>query len=188
MNAECGLRNKKQSAECREQSVKENNPMPYAPCAMRLLIVLALLLAGCHERSRATQPFDPNIEGLELVEWIHGDAATKAINKLHGMPIDAVSAYIAKYKGPQETATIWVSEAASEALAKEQITIMLQKMKDNTRSPFSHYRDLCIRGSKVIAFDGMRQTHYVFRDKQWVYWISADEKRIDKIFRHVLAH
>jgi hypothetical protein len=155
---------------------------------LQLLFVLGLVLAGCHERSRATQPFDPNIEGLELVEWISGDEAIKAVNKLHGMPIDAVTAFIAKYKGPQEMATIWVSEAASKELAKEQITIMLQKMKDNRRSPFSHYRDLYIRGLKVIAFDGMRQTHYVFGNNTWVYWISADPERIDKILGHVLAH
>jgi hypothetical protein len=149
------------------------------------LFVFALLLAGCNEESRPGEPFDPHIEGLELVEWISGDAAMKAINKLHGMPIDVVAGFIAHYKGPHEKATIWVSEAASKELAEEQIVIMIQRMKDNTRSPFSHYRDLCVRGLKVIAFDGMRQTHYVFRDDKWVYWISADAKRIDKILQHV---
>ncbi|MBW1741925.1 MAG: hypothetical protein JRJ47_00650 [Deltaproteobacteria bacterium] len=150
-----------------------------------ILLVLALLLAGCNEELRPGEPFDPHIEGLELVEWISGDDAMKAINKLHGMPIDVVTGFIAHYKGPNEKATIWVSETTSEELAEEQIVIMIQKMKDNTRSPFSHYRDLNVRGLKVIAFDGMRQTHYVFRDNKWVYWISADEKRIDEILQHV---
>jgi hypothetical protein len=152
---------------------------------LQLLFAICLLLAGCNAVSRSGDPFNPHIEGLELVEWVSGDEAIKAINKLHGMPIDVVTAFIAKYKGPDEKATIWVSEAASEELAEEQILVMIQKMKDNKRSPFSHYRDLHIRGSKVIAFDGMRQTHYVFRDNKWVYWISADAERVDKILQHV---
>jgi hypothetical protein len=170
--------------------------MPYAlhfmlpifqPCLRILwpLVALAVLLAGCNEASRSGDPFNPHIEGLELVEWISGDEATKSINKLHGTPIDVVTGFIAKYKGPHEKATIWVSEAKSQELADEQITIMIQKMKENKRSPFSHYRDVYVKGSKVIAFDGMRQTHYVFRDDKWVYWISADAKRIDLILQHV---
>jgi hypothetical protein len=157
------------------------------PCFKNLwlLFAICLLLAGCNEASRSGEPFDPHIQDLELVEWIGGDEAIRAINKLHGMPIDVVSGFIAKYKGPQEKVTIWVSEATSEKLAEEQIIVMIQKMKDNRRSPFSHYRDFSIRGSKVIAFDGMRQTHYVFRDNKWVYWISANAKRIDKILQHV---
>jgi hypothetical protein len=147
--------------------------------------VICLLLAGCNEQSQPNEPFDPHIEGLELVEWISGDEAIKAINKLHGMPIDVVKGFIAKYEGPREKATIWVSEAASEELAEEQIMVMIQKMKDNRRSPFSHYRDLRVRDLKVVAFDGMRQTHYVFRDNKWVYWVSADAERIDKILQHV---
>jgi hypothetical protein len=151
----------------------------------RILLVLALLLAGCNERSQPSEPFDRDIEGLELVEWISGDEAIKDINKLHGMPIDVVKGFIAKYKGPHEKATIWVSEAASGELAEEQIIIMIRKMKRNKRSPFSHYRDLLVKNLKVVAFDGMKQTHYVFRDNTWVYWISADAERIDKILQHV---
>jgi hypothetical protein len=170
--------------------------MPYASCPPLLmpkphlrthwlLLAICLLLAGCNEVSRSGDPFDPHIEGLELVEWISGDEAIKDINKLHGMPIDVVKGFIAKYKGPHEKATIWVSEAASEELAEEQIVIMIRKMKRNKRSPFSHYRDLRVKDVKVVAFDGMRQTHYVFRDNKWVYWISADAERIDNILQHV---
>jgi hypothetical protein len=101
------------------------------------------------------------------------------------MSIDVVKGFIAQYKGPHGLATIWVSEAVSEELAEEQIVIMIKKMKGNKRSPFSHYRDLRVKDLKVIAFDGMRQTHYVFRDNKWVYWISADAEGIDKIVHHV---
>ncbi|MCK4389194.1 MAG: hypothetical protein KAV83_03005 [Desulfobacterales bacterium] len=116
---------------------------------------------------------------------ITGDDAIKAINQLHGMHVDVVRGFIVHYRGTQDKATVWVSEASSQELAKKQIAVMMHKMRDNTRSPFSHYRALEIKGVRVIAFDGMGQVHYVFRDNRWAYWISADAKRIDKIFEHI---
>jgi hypothetical protein len=150
----------------------------------RVLLVIGLLLAGCRE-SPSTQPFEPHIEGLTLVQWIAGDDAIMAINKLHGMPIDVVRGFVAHYEGTNDKATIWVSEASSQALAKEQVSLMIQKMKNNERTPFRNFRDVSIGGRKVIAFDGIGQTHYVFRDNQWVYWISAHAKRIDDILQHI---
>ena len=150
----------------------------------RLTILLALLLAGCNE-SASGPPFDTDIEGLELVKLISGDDAIKEINKLHGMPIDVVRGFIAHYQGVDDKATIWVSEASSEKLATEQIAVMIDKMKGNRRSPFSHYRTFQTKGLRIIAFDGMGQTHYVFREDKWVYWISAESVKMDKILGKV---
>jgi hypothetical protein len=150
----------------------------------RVWILLGFLLAGCNQ-SPSGLPFDPHIEGLKLVKLITGDDAIKAINQLHGMPINVVRGFIAHYEGVHDKAVIWVSEATSEKLAQRQIAVMIQKMKSSRRSPFSHYRTLDIKGLRVIAFDGMGQVHYVFRDNKWAYWISADAKRMDKIMKHV---
>lgn len=150
----------------------------------RILLLFGLLIAGCEEPTSGP-PFDPQIEGLKLVKWITGDDAIKAINKLHGMSVDVVSGFIAHYEGANGKATIWVSEASSEEFAGNQIAIMMHKMKSNRRSPFSHYRTLDIKGFRVIAFDGMGQVHYVFRDKKWVYWISADAKRTNQVLQHI---
>jgi hypothetical protein len=78
-----------------------------------------------------------------------------------------------------------VSEASSEELADKQIEVMIEKMKQSQRSPFSQYRVLDLKGLRVVAFDGMGQVHRVFRQKRWVYWISADARRIDDIVGHV---
>lgn len=147
-------------------------------------ILLAFLLAACNQ-SPSGPPFDPRIEGLKLVKLITGDDAIKAINQLHGRPINVLKGFIAQYKGVHDKATIWVSEASSQELAQRQIAVMIQKMKNSGRSPFSHYRTLDINGINVIAFDGMGQVHYVFRDNAWAYWITADAKRMDKLLRHV---
>jgi hypothetical protein len=155
-----------------------------AALGWRIWILLAFLLAGCNEPTSGPT-FDPNIEGLELVKLITGDDAIKAINKLHGMPVDVLRGFIAHYEGVNDKAIIWVSEASSKELAKNQIAVMIHKMKNNRRSPFSHYRTLHIKGLRVIAFDGTGQVHYVFRDNKWVYWISADAQQMDKILKHV---
>jgi hypothetical protein len=147
-------------------------------------ILVAFLLAGCNQ-SPSGPPFDPHIQDLKLVELVTGHDAIKDINQLHGRSINVVRGFIAHYEGAHDKAVIWASEASSQELAEKQIAVMIQKMKSNTRSPFSHYRALDIRGLRVIAFDGMGQVHYVFRDNTWAYWISADARRIDKILKHV---
>jgi hypothetical protein len=147
-------------------------------------ILVYFLLASCNQ-SPSGPPFDPHIQGLKLVKLITGHDAIMAINQLHGTPINVVRGFIAHYEGAHDKAVIWVSEASSQGLAQKQIAVMIQKMKSNRRSPFSHYRTLDIRGLRVIAFDGMGQVHYVFRDNTWAYWISADAKRMDKILKHV---
>ncbi|MDY6838822.1 MAG: hypothetical protein SWH78_12705 [Thermodesulfobacteriota bacterium] len=145
--------------------------------------VCLLLLACSH--SDSSLPFDPNIKDMEMVQWITGEEAQKAIDRLHGMSIDVVRGFIAHYKGAYGKATIWVSEATTEDLASEQIDVMIDKMKKSKRSPFSNYRQWNKEGLNVIAFDGMGQVHYVFKDKTWVYWVSADGRGIDTILEHI---
>ncbi len=149
-----------------------------------ILIILGFIWAGCN-LSTSEIAFDPWIEDLRLVKLTEGHDAIEAINQLHGTSVNVVWGYIAHYKGVHDKATIWVSEASSQELAQTQIEVMISKMKNNRRSPFSHYRTLEAKGLAVIAFNGMGQVHYVFRDNKWVYWISADAKRIDDILGHI---
>jgi len=153
----------------------------------RIWILLVFFLAAC-SRSPSGLPFDPHIEDLKLTKLVTGDEAIKAIDKLHGRPINVIRGFIAHYEGVHDKATIWVSEPTSQELAQKQLAAMLHKMKSNKRLPFRNYRVLDTQGIRVIAFDGTEQIQYIFRDNKWVYWISADPKRIDKIFKHVLRN
>lgn len=150
-----------------------------------ICILLGFLLSGC-SRAPSGPPFDPHIEGLKLTKLVTGDEAIKAIDKLHGRPINMARGFIAHFEGDHDKATIWVSEPTPQELAQKQLAVMLHKMKSNRRLPFRNYRVLDTEGIRVIAFDGTEQIHYVFRDNKWVYWISADTNRIDKILRHIL--
>ena len=146
-------------------------------------ILVGFLAVGCKQAPSVPQ-FDPQIGGLTLVELLEGEEAIKQINKLHGKSIKVVRGFIAHYEGDHQKAALWVSEAESDALAQDQIGVMIDKMKSNPRSPFSNYRTLERQGHQVMAFDGMRQVHYVFREGPWVYWISADDTGIDTVFEH----
>lgn len=171
-----------------------NQPSSPTPChrIMSLLrgscqvwIFAFFLFSACHP-SGPSLPFDGHIQGLNLVKLITGDRALEAINRLHGMPIDVVRGFVAYYQGNGgDKATVWVSEASSEGLANKQIEVMIEKMKQSQRSPFRQYRVLDVKGLRVVAFDGMGQVHRVFRQKRWVYWISADAGRIDGIVAHI---
>ena len=152
-----------------------------------LRVAACLLLLAC-SHSDPSLPFDPNIKDLDMVQLVTGEDAQKAIDRLHGMPINVVRGFIAHYKGVYGKATIWVSEATTENLAIEQIEVMIDKMKKSKRSPFSNYRQWNKEGLNVIAFDGMGQVHYVFKDKTWVYWVSADGRSIDMILEHIQSH
>ena len=156
-----------------------SNRKPYG-----LWVVLCFLLLAC-TKTPSPIPFDPHIEGLNLTRLLSGEEAMKAINQLHGMPIHVVRGFISHYEGLHGKAIIWVSEATSQDVAKEQIEVMIQKMRQNKNSPFSHYRTGDKGNMSVTAFDGMGQVHYLFRKGPWVYWISADSRSIDTILEHI---
>lgn len=129
---------------------------------------------------------DVHIDDLERVSLLSGREAIRAINRLHGMAIDMERGFVASYQAPPgEKATIWVSEAPSQELGEKQIEMMVAKMKGNQKSPFEKYRTVKAKGINVIGFDGLGQVHYVFGMGKWVYWISADEKRVDRILRYI---
>ena len=147
-------------------------------------LLIAILASSC-TRAPFVPRFDPQIGNLKLVKLIEGEEAIEEINRLHGTTIQALRGFIAHYENARKKAVIWVSEAESEDMAQEQIEVMLRKMKGSPRSPFGHYRDLDRKGLPVIAFEGLRQVHYVFRIGEWVYWMDADAEHIDTILDHL---
>lgn len=152
-----------------------------------LVIVIIFLFGYCNQIAYGFN-FDSTIQNLKLVKLITGDDAIEDVNRLHGTQINVVSAYIAYYEGEKDKATIWVSEASSQKHAQSQLDVMIQKMKNNPRSPFNHYRNLERKGFSIIAFDGIGQVHYVFRDNKWVFWISANTYQMKVIFDHIVKN
>ena len=151
-------------------------------CLIGLLFILAALTQS---RANAAPPFDPEIEGMRLMKLVSGTEALRAINTLHGTAIPMKEGFIAHYLGGQGKATVWVSEAPSEPLGKEQIDVMIEKMKQNKRSPFRQYHQTVENNVTVIRFHGMGQIHCVFQIGAWVYWTSAGDKDTEMLLAHL---
>lgn len=155
--------------------------------AVACLIALFLSLA-CFSLSRAdtSPPFNPEIPEMTLVKLVSGTPALEAINKLHGMPIPMKKGFIGHYLGTHGKATLWVSEAPSVKAGKEQIDVMIDKMKANERSPFRNYQRSAVNETIVVSFHGMGQLHTVFQVDAWVYWISAHPQDMETLLAHIL--
>ena len=164
----------------RRDSAIQKHPLLYC-----LAVLLCILSALTPARADTTPPFDTEIADMTLVKLISGTEALQAINKLHGTAIPMKKGFIAHYLGTQGKAVIWVSEAPSVAAGKEQIDVMIDKMKANQGSPFRRYRHSAVNETPVISFDGMGQVHAVFQIDAWVYWISAHEQDMDILLAHL---
>lgn len=156
------------------------------PRAFAVILVLLLLVSDRSEAGRVL-PFDPYVPGFKVTRIMKDREAINAIHKLHRMTLDIVKGVIVEYEEERSVkTTVWASAANAQAKAQEQIDVMMDKMIVNKRSPFSGYRTWKLKSTPIIGFDGMGQTHRVFRIGMWVYWISGYEKGIDDIVAHIL--
>jgi hypothetical protein len=133
-------------------------------------------------------PLSLSIPGFKVTRRIEGKQAIDAINRLHRMTIDIVKGVIVDFAGEQSSqVTVWVSQARTQAKAQEQVDVMIKKMKGSNKSPFHRYRNWDVRETCIIGFDGMGQTHRVFRKGRWVYWISGQNDDVEDILTHLIA-
>lgn len=153
--------------------------------ALLSFILFLMLTAPVARGGDLGPPFDPVVPGMNLVKLVSGTEALQAINKLHGLAIPMKAGFIAHYGDTQGKATIWVSEAPTVAAGEEQIDVMIEKMKDNPRSPFRKYEHATVNDVPIIRFHGMGQIHAVFQLDAWVYWISAYDKDMNKLLTHL---
>jgi hypothetical protein len=150
---------------------------------------LLLCLTAVAAQAGDGLPFNPHVPGFQVTHIVRGREAIHEINKLHGMEIDVVQGVIVHYGGSRaDQVTIWASEASSRDLAQKQVNVMIEKMKNNPRSPFSGYRTGAIGATPTIGFYGMGQAHSVFRVGSWVYWLSGQEQRMKEIIEHICPH
>ena len=153
--------------------------------ALLSFILFFFLTAPVARGGDSAPPFDPAVPGINLVKLVSGTEALQAINKLHGLAIPMKAGFIAHYTGSHGKTTIWVSEAPTVAAGKQQIDVMIEKMKENPRSPFRNYDSLAVNDVPIIRFHGMGQVHTVFQLDAWVYWISAHGKDMDILLTHL---
>ncbi|MGE4422311.1 MAG: hypothetical protein AB7D39_08445 [Pseudodesulfovibrio sp.] len=114
------------------------------------------------------------VAGLKRVQLITGAEAQAEVNRLHGKALQAEASAIARYaEGDKPPAEVWVSRVASEAEARRQTGLMVHKMFENPKSPFSNPKRLDHNGRAVYRFSGMGQTHLIWHSGDLVWWVST---------------
>lgn len=157
--------------------------------------VLLLLVFGmsCGSKPKPSSIFPETLPNLHLIKLIKGKKAIEEINKLHGRQIHIKRGFIAYYEGSFEEgnwreATIWLSEADNGQTALKQTKIMMDRIKNNPKTPFHHFKERSRQGIRVYTFWGMGKAHAVFQKGKQVYWITATEDVFEPVLRAMLTN
>jgi hypothetical protein len=119
------------------------------------------------------------VAGLNRMQLITGTEAQAEVDRLHGKALQAEASAIARYaEGNGRPAEVWVSRVASDKEARRQTGLMVHKMFENPKSPFSDPRRLDHNGQAVYRFTGMGQVHLIWHSGDLVWWVSASEDAV----------
>jgi hypothetical protein len=123
------------------------------------------------------------VAGMTLVEQQTGDAALRAVERLHGLSFDMTAATVARYAGTAGRAELWIAEFGHADEAAERATKMADRIAEGG-SPFQppHLQ------AGVWATEGLGQIHYFFARGSGVWWLSADHAAGDQALAEVLTH
>lgn len=112
---------------------------------------------------------------LKLVKKVEGAQALAQVSRLHGKEITLKSAFIAEYSSADERVTVWVSNAGSEAAAKDLISRMVRGIEDGNEM-FSNLRRLTVSGLEVFQVAGSGGEHYFYISGDKVIWLTIQSK------------
>ncbi|MDL1956088.1 MAG: hypothetical protein LWW95_03420 [Candidatus Desulfofervidus auxilii] len=146
------------------------------------ILWLILLFINCTQSKSPS--FPKSLEQLCLIHLLKGQEAIAEVNRLHGKEIHVKNAWVAYYRGNGHEATIWISEAFNPKEAKSQTEIMMEKIRKNIKSPFSHFKLTKQKNLTIYTFWGLGKKHAVFYKKTMVYWITTTPDVFNKVLNY----
>jgi hypothetical protein len=118
---------------------------------------------------------------LRLTGSVDGEEAMGQVNKLHGVDIELVSAYIAHYAGGNEGATVWVGTAENRLAASALLDKMLEGITASGKSGFSNLRKLNLAQAyttaEIYQVDGPGGEHFFYlsgKTAERVVWLTVE--------------
>lgn len=157
-----------------------------------LFIICVFFLGSCGQKPKPYDPLFPQtLPYLHLIELKDDKEAIKEIDKLHMEKIPLKKAWVAHYRGSfsqgsWNEATIWLCEAYNIKEAENQAEAMLQKIRQNPKSPFYHFKIKQWQGQKIHTFSGMGKKHTIFQGGLKVFWISTTPEILDGVLKYYL--
>ncbi|WP_022662078.1 hypothetical protein [Paucidesulfovibrio longus] len=141
------------------------------------LLVCGLLLfsaGGCGEQRDLAALFPENIAGAERTEFLLGEDALRAVDKLHGKSIQARDAAVAVYgAGHPPAAQVWVSTASNGAAAREQLAVMVNRMLTGKATPFGKPAEERRAGVDLYRTEGLGMVHLIWSRDELVWWLAV---------------
>lgn len=161
-----------------------------ACCVARKLLCCSLwflLVAGCVGPDDPAARFPERIDGAPRTEFLTGEKALRAVDKLHGTHIAARDAVVAAYGAEHPpVAMVWMSVAGNGAEAREQLAVMLARMAAPGRSPFTPATRERRAGVELYRTDGLGMRHFLWTRKDRIWWLAALPGREESFLRAFL--
>lgn len=139
------------------------------------VILLGSAVAVCAQEPPAhgsAAGLPATIHQLPLVEFVGGDTAAGAIDRLHGTAVAPVTSAVGRYGSHTMQATLYVSRYANGEDAEAALTAMAARLSEGT-TEFGHHTAQRIVGTDVHRVFGLRQVHYVFLRERDLLWLAV---------------
>ncbi len=138
-----------------------------------LLILSSLLINGCQEQPEIDVP--KNLGNFKLSNVILGEEASATINKLHGLSVAADKNIIAEY-GEEKKDLLYISYYKETDKAEKLFRLMMDKMIQAKKSPFTHIQTIAAYNNQVYIVLGMGAYHYIYNTQNYILWLQTYQK------------
>ena len=130
----------------------------------------------------AARLFPRSLGALTLKEAYGGTRAKREIEQMHGGKIRIDRGFVATYTDGKLSATVWVSETASEEEALD-LAVKMEESIAKGGTPFEPLASITVPGLEAIPVyftRGMGQFHYIWVKKRLIIWVAMDEPSPEK--------
>lgn len=134
------------------------------------IILISVLLTFC---AKDPELFPDYFFELNLTRKLTGTEAKNFVNRLHFNSVTNEKNEIGFYSGVKGNAIIYITYYDNEITAIDNYKKMTEKISPEN-SVFTNSTFMSISGRNIYRTLGMGQTHYVFTDKNKLFWISAE--------------
>ncbi len=137
-----------------------------------IALLISIILVACGEKAGFSTP--DKLGSKNRTKLITGEEAIKVIDELHGLAVTPSSNLIAEY-GMEEKDLLYISYYDKKDKAAEALKVMINKMSESEKSPFSHMRALPDYDNKVYITLGMGAIHYIYSSSNYLLWLQTTQ-------------
>ena len=138
---------------------------------MRLtfIFLFCLLIQNCAQKEALPQ----DILGYKITRKVSGSEAVQMVNRLHLQAVTDTENEIGFYEKDAKQTIIYITYYQSETNAQSDLLKMIDKISPEN-SVFINGGQIESNNFITYSYFGMGQTHFIFRNRQMLIWLSVD--------------